>query len=531
MCKRLTLATFLIFSLVYGANAQHRANETVLSIVFENGTIVDGSGQAGIGADVGVRGDRIVAIGDLSGYRASRRIDIAGLVLVPGLIDIHSHARRGIFRWPDAENYIRQGVTTVIEGPDGSSPYPIAEFLGRLEATPASVNFGTFVGHGTIRGQVMGNVNRPPSDDEMESMKELVSASMQEGAFGLSSGLKYAPGAFAQTEEVIELARVAGEFGGIYISHMREEGLDLLKSVEETIRIGEEGGLPTQLTHHKAMGADMWGQSRASLALVDAAIERGVDVSVDQYPYTASSTGLSVLFPIWSLEGDQEDLVEKLNDPSTRERIREAVLYNLIHDRGGNNPANVQIANCEWDPSLNGKTLANILTDRGLPLTVEEAADLALELQEKGGFSGIFHAMNEEDVVRIMQHPQTMIASDGGIFEPNESVPHPRNYGSFARVLGHYSRDQGVLEFAEAVHKMTRMPADRIGLGDRGRIQVGAFADIAVLDPATVIDTATFKDPHQYAEGIHHVTVNGVFVLLDREMTGNRPGRVLRSND
>jgi len=505
--------------------------DPVFSVILENGMVYDGSGVEGFVADVGIRGDRIEAIGDLSARRAGRRIDVDGMAVVPGFIDIHSHATRGVFRWPDAENYIRQGVTTAIGGPDGGSPLPIGEYLGRLESTPASVNFGTFVGHGTIRGSVLGNENRAPTEAEMSTMKAVVAASMEEGAFGLSSGLKYVPGAYATTEEVIELARVAGEYGGIYISHMREEGLELLKSVEETIRIGEEGGLPTQLTHHKAIGANMWGQSVASLALVDAARSRGVDVSIDQYPYTASSTSLSVLFPPWSLEGDENDQLERLQDPAQRERIREAVLYNLIHDRGGNDPANIVVAQCDWDPSLNGMNLAEILESRGEPLTAEAAADLSLELQEQGGFSGIFHAMNEEDVVRIMQHPMTMIASDGGIYKKNDSVPHPRNYGAFARVLGRYSRDQGVLTFTEAIRKMTRLPADRIGLTERGRIEIGALADIAVLNPASVRDAATFKDPHQYAEGIHHVLVSGVFVLLEREMTGNRPGRVLLSND
>jgi dihydroorotase/N-acyl-D-amino-acid deacylase len=528
--RRFLLLLFVLNAIVSDSLGQpDQISVEILTVILENGTIYNGSGTDSVITDIGLLGDRIVAMGDLHDRRAGLRLDVQGLAVVPGFIDIHSHATRGIYRWPDAENYIRQGVTTVIGGPDGGSPYPIGEYLSHLEATPPAVNFGTFVGHGTIRRKVLGNEDRPPTSDEMITMKEMVASAMQEGAFGLSSGLKYVPGAYATTEEVIELSRVAGLFGGIYISHMREEGLDLLKSVAETIRIGEEGKLPTQLTHHKVVGADMWGKSRQTLAMVDAARARGVDVSIDQYPYTASSTSLSILFPAWSLEGEKEDVLARLKDPDTRARIRKEVLFNLIHDRGGNNPANVVVARCTWDPSLNGKSLADILHDRGQPVSVDTAADLALDLQERGGFSGIFHAMHEEDVRRIMQHSFTMIASDGGIYAPGAGVPHPRNYGTFARVLGHYVRAQGLLSFNEAIRKMTRLPADRINLTERGRIDVGSKADLAVIDPGAIRDLATFAEPHQYAEGARHVFVNGVAVLLNGEMTGNRPGRILRS--
>jgi dihydroorotase/N-acyl-D-amino-acid deacylase len=327
---------------------------------------------------------------------------------------------------------------------------------------------------------------------------------------------------------VVDLARVAGYFGGIYISHMREEGLLLLDSVRETIRIGEEGGLPTQITHHKTVGAPMRGKSRESLALVDEARARGVDVTIDQYPYTASSTSLSILFPAWSLEGTPEERLARLRNPEERVRIREEVLRNLREDRGGGDAKNVVVARCRWDPSLDGKSLADILRDRGLPPTLEQAADLALELQEKGGFSGIFHALVEEDVERILRHPQTMVASDGGIVAPGEGVPHPRSYGTFARVIGRYSRERELFSFEEAVRKMSTLPADRLALRDRGRIREGAYADIAVLDREQVSDPADFGNPHQYATGARHVLVNGVLVLRDGEVTGARPGRALR---
>lgn len=498
------------------------------TLILEGGTVYDGRGGPPLEADIGIRGDRIAAIGDLGEQEAAIRLDVSGLAVTPGFIDIHSHADRTIQEVPMAENYIRQGVTTAIGGPDGSSFFPTHAFLGTVELQPAAINFGTMVGHGTIRRQVMGNENRAPTAEELSQMKALVAAGMQQGAFGLSSGLKYVPGAYAKTEEVIELARVAGQYGGFYKSHMREEGLELIESVKETIRIGEEGGLPTQVTHHKVVGYPMWGSSTETLRLVDEARERGVDVTIDQYPYIASSTSLTILFPSWSLEGTQEDLLARLNDPADRARIKEAIVNNLEKDRGGNDPANVAIAYCYWDPSLSGKNLAILLEERDMAVTLENAADLAIELQKKGGFQGIFFAMQEEDVQRILVHPMNMVSSDGGIPVWQSGMPHPRNYGTFARVLGHYVRELGLLSFTEAIRKMTSLPAHRLGLDDRGILQEGAYADLVVLNPATVIDHATFEAPHQYATGVEHVIVNGQLALRDGEPTGTRPGRVLR---
>ena len=511
-------------------------SEPPLDVIITGGIVYSGEDAPGVEIDVGISGDRIIAVGALDNRDAILRIEADGLAVVPGFVDIHSHAVRddstdGIFRWPDAENLIRQGVTTVIGGPDGGSPLPIADTFAAIEANPASVNFGTFVGHGSIRRAIIGDDDRPPTAEELGQMQAVVRAAMESGAYGLSSGLIYLPGRFATTEEVIALARIAAEYDGIYISHMREEGLDLLQSVAETIRIGEEGGLPTQVTHHKVVGAPMWGKSVETLRMVDEAIARGVDVSIDQYPYTASSTSLTILFPGWSLDGGRAALLQRIDDEDLRERLHGDIVYRIETDRGGDDPANIELANCPHDTSINGLDLAEVLGLLEREVTNENAADLLMELVYAGNCSAIFHAMEESDVIRILRHPKTMPSSDGGIEGPSERVPHPRNYGTFARVLGYYVRDLGVLPFHTAIHKITRLPADRINLSDRGRIETGAVADIAILNPDTVIDKATFADPHQYAEGVTHVFVAGQPVLLNGEMTGARPGRVLRSRE
>lgn len=505
-------------------------------ILLVGGTVYSGEDTAPAIADVGIRNGRVVQLGDLHDRQSRLRIDAQGLAVAPGFVDIHSHAVReerddGIFRWPDAENLLRQGVTTAIGGPDGYSPLPITGTFELLGKNPVAVNFGTFVGHSSVRAAVMGNDDRPPSAAELEAMAGLVASAMQSGAFGLSSGLIYPPGRFAKTDEVVRLASVAGEYGGIYISHMRDEGLNVLKSVEETIHIGEAGHLPTQITHHKIVSASLWGASTQTLHRVDVARRRGVDVSIDVYPYTASSSDLTILFPGWSLDGGARSLLARLRDPAKRASLKTALIQNLKEDRGGNDPANVAIASCPFDSELNGMNLSQILRQRGQPPSFEGAAELLLELVERGNCKAIFHAISADDVQNIMRHPVTMIASDGGVEGPSERMPHPRNYGTFARLLGHYVRELQVLPLQTAIHKITQMPAERIGLTDRGRIAPGVVADIVVFDPDKIVDRATFDNPHQYAEGVDHVLVAGVPVLLNGALTHARPGKVLRSSD
>jgi len=504
--------------------------------LLRGGTVFSGEDRAPVVADVWLQGDRIVGVGEAPGLAADRVIDVGGLAVAPGFIDLHSHAvrenaeRSGLYRWPDAENLVRQGVTTVIGGPDGWSPLPLEDSFLTFAEHGAAVNYGSFVGHGAVREKVIGLDDRPPTDDELRRMCDEVDLAMRQGAFGLSSGLVYVPGSFAATDEVVALAAVAGRHGGIYISHMRNEALDVLDSVRELIGIAEAAGLPGQITHAKAMGTSMQGRSKELLALVDEAVARGVDITLDQYPYTAGSTGLTVQFPLWSRDGGDRKLAERLEDPELRARIHDTLVYELTEVRGRNDPANVQLAWCGFDHSLDGLNLAELLERQGREVTIDNAATLIIELQQAGGCQAIYHAMHPEDVIAILRYPRTMIASDGAIEVPGNGHPHPRNYGTFARVLGQYVREMQVLPLYTAIHKMTRMPADRIGLESRGRIEAGAIADVVVFDPATVRDRATFADPHQYAEGVHHVFVAGEAVLLDQQLTGARPGRVLRSS-
>ena len=497
-------------------------------LLLKNGRIVDGTGSAWFIGDLAIRGDTIAALGPRIDAPAGGVVDLQGRVVAPGFIDIHTHARRGLSQSPTAPNYVRQGVTTVIEGPDGSSPLPVAPFLAQLERLEKSVNIATFLGQGSVRTAVVGNTNRAATPEEIQKMIALVEQGMKDGAIGLSTGLFYVPGTFTPTEEVIELAKAAGRFGGIHESHQRDDAAKLLDSVRETIAIGEKGGLPTQISHAKVVGVANWGRSVEMLQLVDAARARGVDVTIDQYPYTASSTSIAAaLIPAWVLEGGREQTLARLKESGSREKAKGGIAMMIRDERGGGDPKNVQFASCGFDPSLAGNTLADLTKARGLAPTIRNAAEVVMWIVEQGGCQGIFHAMSERDLVRILRHPATMIGSDGSVPMFGEANPHPRSYGTFARVLGLYVRDKKVLPLEEAIRKMSAFPAARLGLTDRGVLRTGLKADIAVFDPATVRDTATFAKPHAYAEGFSHVIVNGQVVFENGEMTAARPGRVL----
>ena len=509
------------------ASAALSAQPPAYDLVLRNGRLVDGSGNPWYRADIGIRGDTIARIAP-SIAAAGRTIDASDLVIAPGFIDIHTHARRGIFEVPTADNYVRQGVTTVVEGPDGGSPIPLRPFLEKLANARITPNFATFIGQGSVRSAIVGEANRSATSEELERMKDTVRQGMLDGAVGLSSGLFYVPGTFTPTAEVVALARVAGSMGGIYISHMRNEANSVLDSVRETIEIGEKGTLPTQVTHHKVIGKKNWGRSADTLKLIDDARARGVDATIDQYPYTASSTSIAAaLLPAWAQEGGREALLKRLDNPDTREKIKAQTAEIIRNERGGGDPRNVVASSCRFDPSLAGKNLAEITAKRGLPITIENAAETAMWIVMEGGCQGIFHAISEEDLQRILVHPATMVASDGEIPTFGRDVPHPRSYGTFVRVLGRYVRDLKLLTLEEAIRKMSAFPAQRLGLADRGLLKEGLKADVVIFDPARVADTATFENPHSYAAGVSTVIVNGQVAFQHGTMTTARPGRVL----
>ena len=515
----LTSLLTLLFSGLVGAQEY--------DTIIRNGRIVDGTGNPWYVTDIGIINDRIVRIADLSDAVAGRIIDASGLVVSPGFIDPHTHAIRGIFDVPNAESALLQGVTTLTEGNDGSSPFPIDEHFQDIVDQKISPNWGVFVGQGTIRSAVIGLEERDPTAEEMAQMKNMVRQAMEQGALGISTGLFYVPGSFTSTEEVIELSKVAAEYNGIYISHMREEAAQLLESVRETIRIGEEANIPVQMTHHKVIGVENWGSSVGSLSMVDEARARGIDITIDQYPYTASQTSINALIPQWAQEGGRERLLERINNNETRQTIKDVVIFKILYDRGGGDPKNIFISQNSWDSEMVGKNIAELTIEKGLDPTAENAADTVFDIIRGGGAKAVYHAIGPEDVDRIMQHPSTAIGSDGplGIF--GEGAPHPRQYGTFARVLGFYVRERGIISLEEAIRKMSSQTARRLGIHDRGLLTEGYYADIAVFDADEIIDQATFEDPHQYAIGMKYVLVNGALVVAEGKHTGARPGRII----
>jgi dihydroorotase/N-acyl-D-amino-acid deacylase len=529
-------AAVVLVALLY--TAAHLAGQgPSFDLLIRNGRVVDGTGSPWFSADLAVRGDTIVAIGPQLDGTAARTIDARNAIVSPGFIDLHVHAfgttgpppdPMPIVELPTADNYIRQGVTTLIGGHDGFSPIELRPALDRVAATGISPNVGAFVGHGSVRQAVLGDANRAPSAVELERMRGLVRSAVSDGAFGMSTGLFYVPAVFADTVEVVELAKVAR----FHISHMRDEAALVVDSVRENIRVGEDGGIPTQVTHHKAVGKAAWGKTVETLQLIDNARQRGIDVTLDVYPYTASATSIqAALIPTWAQEGGRESMLTRLRDPSTRGRIVTETAQFIREERGGGDPHNVQISQCAWKANLDGKRLDDIAVERGLTRSVEDAAATALWLVENGGCGGIYHAIQEEDVQRVIRHPAAMIASDGNPVVFGRGVPHPRSYGTFVRVLSRYVRELKVLALEDAVRKMTSFPARRIGITDRGVIRVGMKADIVVFDAATVRDTATFESPHRYAEGVVAVFVNGVAVVENGNTTSARPGRILRKTD
>jgi N-acyl-D-amino-acid deacylase len=514
----------LLFVVLAGARPAGQVQPRY-DLLITGGQVVDGTGAAARQADVGIQAGRIVEIGRLAKLYAREVIDASGLVVAPGFIDVHTHAD-DIIEQPRAENFVRMGVTTIVAGNCGSSALDVGKALTAIEQAGASVNFATLIGHNTVRREVMGTANRFPSIPELNRMKTLVWRAMADGAVGFSTGLQYVPGTYAQSSEIIELARVAGNEGGVYASHMRNEGTALEEAVTETIRVGEMTGCRVQISHLKVDSPSRWGASAKALALIDAARKRGVIVEADQYAYSAASSSLGIRFPSWALEGGQDQINVRLNDAVTWAKIKDE-MRGLLVERGLADLSFAVVASYRADPSLNGLSMKQVAAKLKGGESPDAQFEAAREMMLAGGASMVYHFMSDEDIDRIMRHPQVGIASDSSVLTMGEGVPHPRGYGNNARVLGEYVRTRKVITLDEAVRKMTSLPADQFRFTDRGRIVKGAFADVVIFDRATIGDAATFDRPHAYARGIPYVLVNGVPVVRNGEHTGAKPGMAL----
>lgn len=538
-----TLATPLLFTPPF-----RRAD-----LVLQGGLVYDGTGAPPVQTNLYLTGDRITALGTDPLPADIPILDVTGLAVAPGFIDIHSHTDISLLVNPRAESKIRQGVTTEVVGQDGSSIGPwtdhdyesrqaiyrerygldidfkdLAGFFDRLRRTPGSVNLASMIGAGTLRAAVVGMKDRPASPSEVAQMVALVDAALEAGACGLSTGLEYLPGTFASAEELIALCAPLKARGLPYASHMRNEDDQLLAAIEEALHIGTQAGVPVQLAHLKAQGQRNWWKAEAALQLIEAAWAEGVDVNFDRYPYVAYSTGLASLFPTWAREGGTGAFLERLQDPEQHPRI-EAAVRAKIAKLGDWNAVQITAMGSDTLQWAEGRRLGDLARDR----TIEPYAllyQLTVEDENRGDMVGF--GMSEANTSRFLKHPLGMICSDGGARAPYgplaEGTPHPRTYGTFPRVLGHYCRDQGLMPLETALYKMTLQPARRLRLLDRGVLKPGAMADVVVFDPATVADQATFEAPHQYPTGIPHVLVNGTFVIRDGEHTGATPGRVVR---
>ena len=495
-------------------------------LVLRNGRILDGQGNPWFRGDVGIRGDRIAAVGNLEGAPAQRVLDVTDLYVAPGFIDTHSHAGGGLGTeaGSTAVPLLAQGITTVFVNPDGGGPAQLGEQRARYESLGIGVNVAQFVAHGGIRGEVIGMADRAPTPAEMERMRGLVREGMEGGAWGMSSGPFYAPGSFATTEELVELSREVARYGGAYQSHIRDESdytVGLMAAVEEVVTVAREAGIPGVVTHIKALGPPVWGYSLAVVRRVEAARAEGIEVYADQYPYTASATGLgAALLPRWAEAGGRDSLNARLDDAATRARIREAVVENLAR-RGGAD--RIQFRRFTADPSIEGRLLSEVSAERGL-----QPPDAALQLLRQGGPSIVSFNMDERDLELLMAQPWTMTASDGDLPEWGVGVPHPRSYGTFPRKLRQYVVEKQVLPLETAIRTMSGLPATVYRMFDRGVIREGAAADLVVFDLARVNDPATFTDPHRLSEGMVHVLVNGVPAIQDGAPTSAKAGQVLR---
>ena len=531
LCCRLLLLVWLLAAPTAVFHPGQSSSQSVspsYDLVITNARVIDGSGNPWFRADIAVNDGRIVRIGRIGAIQGRQAIDAKGQILAPGFIDVHTHVE-SIYSLPAAENFIRMGVTSLVTGNCGSSTTDVGEFLGRIQAKPIAVNLATLIAHGSVRRRVVGLDDRAPTAEEQKQMEALVEKGMQEGAVGLSTGLIYTPGTFAKTDEIIGLARVAARYGGLYATHMRNEGEKVADAIRESIKIGEQAGLPVEISHFKISSKKLWGQSPMTLGLVRDARARGLTVTVDQYAYTASSTSLESRLPSWLRAGGLEEAKKRLADNATREKVVSDMKDSLKRS-GFKDFDYAVVASYDPDKSFNGKSIAEITKLVKKKSDVSSQIDQMIEMYLAGGAGMVYHGMSEDDVKRIMQEPFTMIASDSGVRQNDESVPHPRGYGNNVRVLGHYVRELKLLSLEDAVRKMTSLPAQTFGFRDRGLIREGFAADIVIFDENTIVDRATYDQPHQFPVGISFVIVNGEVVLKDNALTAARPGTALRGS-
>lgn len=495
--------------------------------IIRNGKLIDGTGNQWQIKDVAIVNNKIAAIGTLTNWKAKKEIDAKGLIVAPGFIDVHAHIEGGETRNPLATNFIYDGVTSVITGNCGGSADHMKTYFDFIDSLGMSINVAALMGHNNIRKQVMGTANRHATAEEMKKMEAIADKAMKEGAVGMSTGLIYIPGTFAPTEEVVALAKVVALNGGVYASHIRNEEDKVAEAVKEAIEIGRQAKLPVEISHFKVNGQNNWGRSDETLNLVKNARKEGIEVTIDQYPYTASSTNLGILLPDWVLADGQDSILARLKNPTIRKKVK-AHSIDLIKRRGLTHFDYAFVANFKADTNYNGKNIRQINLIRGKKDNALEEAETIVQMMELGGAQMVYHGMGDKDVKNIMAYPFNMAASDAGIAVMGLSRPHPRAYGTNARVLGKYVREEKVMSLEEAIRRMTSLPANKFNFKERGIIKEGFFADVVVFDENEVTDMATFENPHQFSKGFKFVFVNGAMTVDNGQHNGTRKGVAIR---
>ncbi len=503
------------------------ASAQTFDLIIKDGKIIDGTGNSWYFGDVGVTNGKITSIGKLSSASAKKVIDAKGLIVAPGFIDVHTHIEGGEFVTPTADNFIMDGVTSVVTGNCGGSNDDLGKYFRKLDSAKLSINVASLIGHNTVRRAVMGDLQRDPSAEEQRKMEDLVRKAMEAGAVGLSTGLIYVPGTYSKTPEVVGLAKAASQYGGVYASHIRNEADHIDDAIEEAISIGREASMPVQISHFKVTYKPNWGKSIQTIQLVEQARQQGYDVTVDQYPYIASSTTLDTVLPSWAFSGGRDSLNFRLADPVIRKKIIDEMV-DLLKKKKLKNYSYAVVSRYAPDTTLNGKNISEINKLRGKKAKAKSEAETILDMVKATGRTQmVFFSMNEQDLVRILQYPFNMIASDAGVSKYGSGVPHPRGYGTNSRVLGRYVYQQKVIRLEEAIRRMSSLPAQKFKLKDRGLIKEGMAADILVFDETKVMDNATFVKPHAYSSGFQFVVVNGSLVVEAGKHTGTKSGMVL----